>query len=129
MDPLHSYLHLFDLALVSPSLERSKPYIHPPSPTRTKAVNFVISCFYKNPDKPKCTDLILTNCPNYFQQNNVFETGLSDFHVMVVTELKMGFQKLKPHIVAYRDYKHFHNEKFRSDNEHGASEKKQTYSY
>ena len=78
---------------------------------------------YKNPDKPTCIDLILANRPNYFQQNNVFETGLSDFHMMVVTELKMGFQKLKPHIVAYRDYQHFDNEKFRSDIENCASEK------
>ena len=78
---------------------------------------------YKNPDKLTCIDLILTNRPNYFQQNNVFETGLSDFHMMVVTELKMGFQKLKPHIVAYRDYKHFDNEKFRSDIENCAPEK------
>ena len=53
---------------------------------------------YKNPDKPTCTDLILTNCPNYFQQNNVFETGLYDFHMIVVTESKMGFQKLKPQL-------------------------------
>ena len=78
---------------------------------------------YKSPGKPTCIDLILTNRPNYFQQNNVFETGLSDFHMMVVTELKMGFQKLKPHIVAYRDYEHFDNEKFRSDIENCASEK------
>ena len=35
----------------------------------------------------------------------------------------MGFQKLKPHIVAYRDYKHFDNEKFQSDIENCASEK------
>ena len=48
--------------------------------------------------------------PKNFQQNNVFETGLSEFHMIVVTELKMGFQKLKYHIVAYRDYKHFDNE-------------------
>ena len=52
---------------------------------------------YKNPDKPTCIDLILTNRPNYLQQNNVSETGLSDFHMMVVTELKMRFQELKPH--------------------------------
>ena len=70
---------------------------------------------YKNPDKPTCIDLILTNRPNYFKQNNVFETDLSNFHMVLVTELKMGFQKLKPHIAAYRDYKHFDNEKFRSD--------------
>ena len=53
---------------------------------------------YKYPDKPTCIDLILTNCPNYFQQNNVFETGLYDFHMIVVTESKMGFQKLKPQL-------------------------------
>ena len=52
---------------------------------------------YKNPDEPTCIDLILTNLPNCIQ-NNVFETGLSDFHMMVVSELKMRFQKLKPHI-------------------------------
>ena len=53
---------------------------------------------YKNPDKPTCIDLILTNHPYYFQKNNVFETGLSNLLVIVVTGLKMGFQKLKPHI-------------------------------
>ena len=77
---------------------------------------------YKNPEKLTCIDLILTNRPNYFQQNNVFETGFSDFHMMVVRKLKMRFQKLKRHIVAYRDYKHFDNEKFRSDIENCASE-------
>ena len=58
---------------------------------------------YKNPDKPTCIDLIFMKCPNYFQKINVFETGLSDFHMMVVTELKIGFQKLKSHHVAYPD--------------------------
>ena len=43
----------------------------------------------KNPDKPTCIHLILMNHPNYFQQNHVFETGLSDFYMMVATELKM----------------------------------------
>ena len=46
---------------------------------------------------------------------------------MVVTELKMGFQKLKPHIAAYRDSKHFDNEKFRSDIQNCASEKNLKY--
>ena len=55
------------------------------------------------------------NHPNYLQQNNVFETGLSDFNMTVVTELNMGFQKLKLHIVACSGYKHLSNEKFRSD--------------
>ena len=43
--------------------------------------------------------------------------------MMVVTELKKGFQKLKLHIVAYRDCKHFDNEKFRSVIQSCASEK------
>ena len=48
---------------------------------------------YKNPHKLTCIDLILTNRSNYFQQNNVFETGLSDFHMMLATELKYGISK------------------------------------
>ena len=48
----------------------------------------------KNFDKSKCFDLILTNKPSYFQHSYVFETGLSDSHLLTVTEFKMGFQKL-----------------------------------
>ena len=70
---------------------------------------------YKNFDNPTCIDLILTNKPNYFQHTNVFETRLSDFHMMVVTQFKMGFSKLAPKIVSYRDYKKFDNNIFRSD--------------
>ena len=36
------------------------------------------TCF-KNPDKPTCIDLILTNRPNLFQHSSTFETGLSSF--------------------------------------------------
>ena len=47
---------------------------------------------YKNPSQPTCIDLILTNWPSYFQHSEVFETNLSDFHLLTVTELKMNFQ-------------------------------------
>ena len=33
---------------------------------------------YKNPDSPSCTDLVVTNCPNYYQNLSTFETRLSD---------------------------------------------------
>ena len=49
---------------------------------------------YKNFDKPKCIDLILTNKPSYFQQSNIFETGLSNFHLLTVKEFKMGLENL-----------------------------------
>ena len=62
------------------------------------------TCF-KNPDKPTCIDLILTNQPSCFQHSKVFETGLSDFHLLAVTVFKMSFQKLQPKITNYRDYK------------------------
>ena len=42
---------------------------------------------------------ITNRLSSYFQQNNVFETCVSDFHMTVVAELKMGFQKLKPLII------------------------------
>ena len=76
------------------------------------------TCF-KNPENPSCKDLILTNSPRSFQNSNVFETGLSNFHKLTATVLKQYFPKLKPKVVNYRDYRNFRNEKFRAqlDNE------------
>ena len=48
---------------------------------------------YTNHENPTCIDLILTNRPGYFQYSNVFPTDISDFHLLIVTQLKMGFQK------------------------------------
>ena len=47
---------------------------------------------YKNPYNPSCIDLILTNKPLSFQNSCVAETGLSDFHRMILTVTKMTFQ-------------------------------------
>ena len=65
---------------------------------------------WKNPSKPTCIDLILTNRPTFFQNTNVIETGLSDFHKMVVSIIKTSFRKLKPKIINYRKYKNFSND-------------------
>ena len=67
----------------------------------------------KNPSKLTCTDLSLTNCQTFFQNTNVIETGLSDFHKMVVTIIKTSFRKLKPKIINHRKYKNFSNDIFR----------------
>ena len=64
---------------------------------------------YKSPDRPFCIDLILTNCPRSFQNSCVIETGLSDFHKMVVTVMKTTYRKLEPRIVYYCAFKCFCN--------------------
>ena len=70
------------------------------------------TCF-KSPDKPSCIDLILTNCPRSFQNSCVIETGLSDFHKLVVTVMKTTYKKSQPKIITYRNYKYFNNDSFR----------------
>ena len=72
------------------------------------------TCF-KNPENPSCIDLILTNSPRSFQNSSVFETGLSDFHKMVVTVMKQHFPKLKPKVINYRDYRNFRSDEFRAE--------------
>ena len=64
---------------------------------------------YKNHEDPTCINLILTNRPGYFQHSNVFETGISDFHLLIVTQPN---QKKLPKNITYRDYKKFDNAKF-----------------
>ena len=58
---------------------------------------------YKNPEKPSCSDLILTNRRRRFHGNHIIETGLSDFHKMTVTVMKMYFKKQGPRVIQYRD--------------------------
>ena len=67
---------------------------------------------FKNPGKPSCIDLVLTNRPKSFQTTCVIETGLSDFHRMTVSVLKMHFRKLPPRIISYRDFSNYHNTNF-----------------
>ena len=68
---------------------------------------------HKNPQNPSCIDLILTNSPYSFQNSCAIETGLSDFHKMTVTVMKTTYEKLKPRITNYRDYKNLCNDTFR----------------
>ena len=72
------------------------------------------TCF-KNSDHPTCIDLILTNKSSSFQHTSIIETGLSDFHRLTVTVMKINFQKQAPKILYYRNYNHFNNELFRID--------------
>ena len=46
---------------------------------------------YKNPNNPCSIDLLLTNFPKNFQNSGVTDTGLSDFHKMIVSVMKTNF--------------------------------------
>ena len=70
---------------------------------------------FKSLKNPTCIDLILTNRPKCFQNSNVFETGLSDFHKLTFTVLKAYFQKQKPKVIKYRNYKKVDNNLFRNN--------------
>ena len=48
---------------------------------------------YKNPENTSCIDLILTNSPRSFEDSCVVEAGLSDFHRIVVTIIKITFDR------------------------------------
>ena len=48
---------------------------------------------YKNHENPTFVYLILTNRPGDFQHSNVFETGISGFHLLLAAQRKIGFQK------------------------------------
>ena len=72
------------------------------------------TCF-KNPDKPSCIDLILTNCPRTFKNYCDIETGLSDFHKLAVSVMKTSYKKSEPKIITYRSYKSFCNNNFREE--------------
>ena len=84
------------------------------------------TCF-KNPAKPSCIDLILTNRPKSFQRTCVIETGLSDFHRMTVSVPKMHFRKLPPKVITYRNFSNYDNANFKNSlndvlNEHESQE-------
>ena len=57
---------------------------------------------------------MLQKPPKCFQNSNYFETGLSDFHKLTFTALKVYFQKQKPKVIKYRSYKKFDNNLFRN---------------
>ena len=57
----------------------------------------------------------MTNRERNFQHTTAIETGLSDFHKLIVTVLKTTFDKHRPNFVNYRDYKNFREDTFRLD--------------
>ena len=72
------------------------------------------TCF-KNPYNPSCINLSLTNRPRSFQNAVTIETGISDFHKMLITVMKGFYKKQKPKIIKYRSYNNFDNQVFQRE--------------
>ena len=59
--------------------------------------------------------LIIRLVWKWFQNSGLYEIGISDFHKLTFTVLKTHFQKAKPRMIKYSDYKHFNNNDFRDE--------------
>ena len=59
----------------------------------------------------------------------VIETGLSDFHRIIVSVLKMYFRKSPPRIISYRDFSNYDNENFINSLNEVLCEKENTESF
>ena len=70
-------------------------------------------CF-KNALNLSCIDLFITNSLLSFQ-NTIVSNGLSDFHELVITVVKMSFKKHSPIERHYRDYKYFDQTEFKNN--------------
>ena len=68
------------------------------------------TCFAKN--LKSLVDLLLSNIPLSIQEAHVKETGLSDYHKLITTFLKIYFSGLRPKVLSYRNYKNFYESKF-----------------
>ena len=72
------------------------------------------TCF-KSTERPSCIDVMLTNRKLSFHNSTTLETGLSDFHAMTVSVLKVFYKKKGPLKVNYRSFKNFNELNFRNE--------------
>ena len=70
------------------------------------------STCYKDPERPSCIDLFLSNCANHLLQTDILESSLSDFHKLIITATRLKFENQPPQIVTYRNYKNYIKEMF-----------------
>ena len=48
---------------------------------------------YKNTERSSSIDLFLSNCANHVLKTEILETGLSDFHKLIITATTLKFEK------------------------------------
>ena len=71
------------------------------------------TCYKRN--TPTGIDHIITNIPKRFMKLMALETGISDYHKMIMTIFCSTFAKSKPKTFYYRCYKKFDLEQFQME--------------
>ena len=71
--------------------------------------------------KGSCIDLILTSRPSLHQFTNLFETGISDHHLLIYTMLKSAYTKMEPKVLSRRCFKNFSGQSIQQDLKRGLS--------
>ena len=116
---LHKYDHI--LLIGDFNSEISESLIHDfCNAYNLESLSNTPTCF-KNPENPSCIDRLLTNSKNNFDEAVVLESGISDFHKLVVSLLKSYFKKEDPKFIIHRDYKYFDNKMFSNELENELS--------
>ena len=72
---------------------------------KISAVLTIKEISWNSPENPPWIDLISVSKPRSFHRTCVIKTGLSDFHIMTVSVLKIHLHKLPPKFISYRDIK------------------------
>ena len=55
-------------------------------------------------------EYFVSNVPRSFQSTCVLGTGLSDFRLIIMTDMRKCFEKFQPNIISSRSYKNFSND-------------------
>ena len=71
--------------------------------------------------KGSCIDLILTSRPSLHHITNVFETGISDHHLLIYTILKSTYTKMERKVLSKRCFKNFSEQSFLQNLKQGLS--------
>ena len=72
------------------------------------------TCF-KSIANPSRIDIFITNSTKSFLHTSAITTGISDFHQMIITVLRLRYKKAKPREIIYRSYQHFNHNNFERD--------------
>ena len=96
------------------NVEESKPYLSQFLYEYNAKITVKQNTWFKNALNPSCIDLFITNSPLSLQNIIAIFNGLSDFHKMVITVMKMPFKNHSPLEIYHRDYKYFDQNKFKN---------------